>query len=286
MRSMPTRQGRIADRRWLLASTKNIYYNALCLPLSFAMTSKPKVLLFDIGGVCVVSPFKAILEYEQRHNIPTGYINYSIRELTPNGAWHKLERGDIANDSTFMSMWKSDIERPDVWAKFNHEKLGKREAPPVPNVDTESLYWTMMGTARANDPFMYPALVRLKAAGWKLAAMSNTTIYPEGHPFNEKGPDDVRELFDIFVSSAHVGMRKPNRDIYEYTLGKIREQWGDDIQPNDVLFLDDIGENLKMGKKVGFRTIRVFLGKTDDAVRELEQATGEQLLEVAAKARL
>ena len=283
---MPNRDRRIADRRWSLPIAYNTEYNALCLPLSFAMTSKPKVLLFDIGGVCVVSPFKAILEYEQQHNIPTGYINYSIRELTPHGAWHKLERGDIANDSTFMRMWKSDIERSDVWAKFNREKLGKQKAPPVPNVDTESLYWTMMGTSRANDPFMYPALLRLKAAGWKLAAMSNTTIYPEGHPFNEKGPDDVREIFDIFVSSAHVGMRKPNRDIYEYTLGKMRERWGEDIQPEDVLFLDDIGENLKMGKKVGFGTIRVFLGKTDDAVRELEKATGEQLLEVTTKARL
>lgn len=283
---MPNRDGRIADRCWSFPFAHNTHYNALCLPLSFAMTSKPKVLLFDIGGVCVVSPFKAILEYERQHNIATGYINYSIRELTPDGAWHKLERGDIPNDSNFMRMWKSDIERSDVWAKFNREKLGKQKAPPVPNVDTESLYWTMMGTARANDPFMYPALVRLKAAGWKLVAMSNTTIYPEGHAFNEKGPDDVREIFDIFVSSAHVGMRKPNRDIYEYTLGRIRERWGEDIQPADVLFLDDIGENLKMGKKVGFGTIRVFLGKTDDAVRELEKATGEQLLEVTAKAKL
>ena len=281
----PSRVIRVVDRRWPTDSNKP-HYNPLCLPFTLTMISKPKVLLFDIGGVCVVSPFKAILEYEQRKNIPTGYINYSIRELTPNGAWHKLERGEIPNDAAYMRMFKSDIERPDVWAKFNREKLGKQEAPPVPDVDAEELYWTMMSTARVNDPFMYPALLRLKAAGWKLAAMSNTTIFPEGHAFNAKGQDDVREVFEVFVSSAHVGMRKPNKDIYEYTLGKIREQWGEGIQPEDVLFLDDIGENLKMGKKVGFRTIRVFLGKTDDAVRQLEQATGEELLETAAKARL
>ena len=249
-------------------------------------SKKPKVLLFDIGGVCVVSPFKAILEYEQRHNIPTGYINYSIRELTPNGAWHKLERGEIPNDSNYMSMFKADIERPDIWAKFNREKLGKKEVPPVPNVDASALYWTMMSTARANDPFMYPALLRLKAAGWKLAALSNTTIFPEGHTFNERNTDDVRDVFEVFVSSAHVGMRKPNKDIYDYTLAQLKQRWGDEIQADDVLFLDDIGENLKMAKKLGFGTIRVFLGKTDDAVRELEKATGEQLLDTAAKARL
>jgi FMN phosphatase YigB (HAD superfamily) len=185
-----------------------------------------------------------------------------------------------------MRMFKADIERPDSWAKFHRERLGKKDVPPVPAVDGESLYWTMMSTARVNDPFMYPALLRLKAAGWKLAAMSNTTIYPEGHAFNEKSADDVREIFEIFVSSAHVGMRKPNRDIYEYTLEKIRERWGEDIQPGDIVFLDDIGENLKMGRTVGLRTIRVFLGKTEVAVRELEKATGESLLESAAKARL
>lgn len=186
-------------------------------------------------------------------------------------------------------MFKADIERPRTWAKFNREKFQKTESqiPPVPNVDAESLYWTMMSTARVNDPFMYPALLRLKAAGWKLAAMSNTTIYPEGHPFNQKGEDDVRDVFEVFVSSAHVGMRKPNRDIYEYALGKVRERWPEEgVEPGEVLFLDDIGENLKMGRTVGFRTIRVFLGKTEDAVRELEKATGEILLDSTAKARL
>ncbi len=235
----------------------------------------------------MVSPFKAILEYEQQHNIPTGYINYSIRELTPNGAWHKLERGEIPNDASYMRAFKADIERVDIWSKFNREKLGKTQIPPVPTVDAEALYWAMMSTARANDPFMYPALHQLKKAGWRLAAMSNTTLFPEGHAYNERAEDDVREVFEVFVSSAHVGMRKPNRDIYDYTLGKIRERWPEaNIEPEDVLFLDDIGENLKMGKKVGFRTIRVFLGKTDDAVKELEEATGERLLQSTARARL
>ena len=82
-------------------------------------------------------------------------------------------------------------------------------------------------------------------------------------------------------------MRKPNRDIYDYTIGKVREHWPQiDVKAQDIVFLDDIGENLKMGKKVGMRTIRVYLGKTADAVKELEQATGEELLDGAAKARL
>jgi hypothetical protein len=57
------RQAYIHDRRW--SSYGQAGSNILGLDLIVKMPGqpKPKVLLFDIGGVCVVSPFKAILEY-------------------------------------------------------------------------------------------------------------------------------------------------------------------------------------------------------------------------------
>ncbi|EXJ72767.1 microsomal epoxide hydrolase [Cladophialophora psammophila CBS 110553] len=256
-----------------------------------ALQSRPRVLMFDIGGVCVQSPFQAILDYEIKQGIPTGYINYSIRALTPNGAWHKLERGEIPNNAEYFRLFKADLQRPDLWAQFHRDKLSLTDAsklPPVPDIDAEALYWTMMSHSRNPDPWMYPALLKLKADGrYKLAALSNTTVYPEGHPFNDPSPDDVRQVFEIFVSSAHVGMRKPNRDIYEHALQLIRDKWGSDIRPQDIVFLDDIGENLKTAKSLGIRTIRVVLGKSKDAVRELENVTGLTLVgEPWTKAKL
>ncbi|KAI1611353.1 microsomal epoxide hydrolase [Exophiala viscosa] len=254
-----------------------------------ASQARPKVLMFDIGGVCVVSPFQAILDFEVERGIPKGYINYSIRELTPNGTWHKLERGEIPNDANYFRMFKADLERPDLWAKFHREKFNNDNPPPVPDIDAETLYWTMMSMSRTPDPYMYPALKKLKASGqYKLAALSNTTIFPEGHEFNKIGPDDVRNFFEVFVSSAHVGMRKPNRDIYEHAIEEVRRKWGRDIQPRDIVFLDDIGENLKTAKSLGIRTIRVLLGRSNEAVRELEEVTGMKLLEdqQQSKARL
>jgi hypothetical protein len=47
--------------------------------------------------------------------------------------------------------------------------------------------------------------------------------------------------------------------------------------------LDDIGGNLRTGRKVGMQTIKVVLGKTDLAVRELEKITGISLVEEKAK---
>lgn len=230
----------------------------------------------------VVSPFQAILDYEKANKIPTGYINFSISFSKPNGAWQKLERGELALDSAWFAAWKKDIQNPKSWEAYHRKNVDQSRynaLPPIPDVKPEDLYWTMMGISRQPDPYMAPALRKLRDSGrWRLAALSNTSIFPPGHPFNEPRPDDIKNVFDIFISSAHVGMRKPDRIIYDYTMQKLREKWPEaDIQPSDVVFFDDIGENLKMGKSVGWRTVKVWLGKTDETVKELEKITGEQL---------
>ena len=78
-------------------------------------------------------------------------------------------------------------------------------------------------------------------------------------------------------------MRKPARDIYELTLKKLdeydRKKGGEGVKGEDVVFLDDIGENVKMGRQLGMRTIRVQLGKTWRAVKELEGALGVELMD-------
>jgi len=237
-----------------------------------------------------VSPFQAILDYEKANKIPSGYVNFSISFSKPNGAWQKLERGKLPLDENWFAAWKKDIQNPKAWEAYhkkNVDQSGYNALPPIPDVSAEDLYWTMMGISRQPDPHMGPALHKLKATGrWRLAALSNTSIFPPGHPFNEPRPNDVKEVFDVFISSAHVGMRKPDREIYDFTLKKLQEQWPDaDIQPKDIVFFDDIGENLKMAKSVGWRTVKVWLGKTEETVKELERITGEQLSD-GAKSKL
>lgn len=134
------------------------------------------------------------------------------------------------------------------------------------------------------DPFMYPALLKLKASGqFIIAALSNTVIYPDGHPYQKKMEQGIFKNFDVFVSSAHTGLRKPDPEVYQVAMKKINEMSAANgrgvIKPEDVVFLDDIGENLKWGKKAGLRTIRVMLGKTEDAVKELEAITDLKLLD-------
>jgi microsomal epoxide hydrolase len=257
---------------------------------------KPVGLLFDIGGVCVVSPFQAILDYELANNIPKGWVNFSISRTSPNGSWHKLERGEIKLDADFFKAFNGDLRNPDLWKQF-HERLQKNQttgvptsAPPLPEIDAEWLFWEMMRVSRTPDPYMYPALQKLKASGqFIIGALSNTVIFPDGHPYNSDS-NGVKSQFDFFISSAHTGLRKPDPKIYAAalkemdTLAKKRGLQG--AEPSDVVFLDDIGENLKAAKKAGLRTIKVNLGRTQDAIRELEKITGLQLLDAGDKAKL
>ncbi|KAI0974208.1 HAD-like domain-containing protein [Xylaria arbuscula] len=264
-----------------------------------ALQEPPKVLLFDIGGVCVVSPFQSILDYELSLGIPPGWVNYSISKTAPDGFWHRLERGEILMDDDFFAGFNGDLHNVERWAAFYEAQAAKDpsippKAPPVPNIDGRWLFNDMMSASTAPDPWMYPALQRLKASGrFILAAMSNTVIFPNGHALYREDfyADPIRNIFDVFVSSAHVGLRKPDARIYEYTLRQLDQfaranassergqslGWVDGVRAAEVLFLDDIGENLKGGRKLGFRTIKVSLGRAFEAVDELEAIAGLQL---------
>jgi len=46
------------------------------------------------------------------------------------------------------------------------------------------------------------------------------------------------------------------------------------LPPEDVVFLDDIGSNLKAAREIGIRCVRVHIGREEEAVRELEGIMG------------
>lgn len=183
----------------------------------------------------------------------------------------------------------------------------------MPEINAKAMFWNMMKMARSPDPYMYPALKRLKASGqFVMAALSNTTAFPDGIldengvpfvngipmteivsvcakqglriPFPEStdAKEDMRENFDAYLSSAHIGLRKPEPKFYQMAIEEVqrlgRAKGLGEIKPEEILFLDDIGMNLKGAKKLGLQTIKVNLGKTRDAVRELEGKVGIQLL--------
>lgn len=249
------------------------------------------------------------MDYERANGIPTGWINQAISRSSPNGAWQRLERGEIPLDDAFFDAFKSDLENPSMW-NDHCERNGLGQQPP-PTIDTRALFWNMMRMSRTADPYMYPALLRLKESGkFIMGGLSNTVIFPSGiaddlgavfdqglqRPQGSLNPAwrslpqinrDIRSVFDVFVSSAHVGMRKPDPKIYEFAVQELdsfarRTGRSGGIRADDVVFLDDIGQNLRAAKAAGMQTLKVNLGNTEQAVQELQRITGVALLDVPA----
>lgn len=248
----------------------------------------------------VVSPFQAILDYERANNIPIGWVNHAISRSHPNGAWQRIERGEIPLDDAFFLLFKSDLENEAVWKPYCHQHgLGGR---PPPQIEAKALFWEMMRTSRAPDPHMYPALLKLRESGkFIIGALSNTISFPTGI-VDDKGVafdsslqstggrrtslphmnGTIASAFDIFISSAHVGIRKPDAKIYalaieELDLAARKKGLGEGLKAQDILFLDDIGQNLKAAKELGMMTLKVELGQTARAVAHLQQLTGVAL---------
>lgn len=202
-----------------------------------------------------------------------------------------------------------------MWEEYK-QKLSKegaarkaeleRHGQGIPKIDSKQLFWRMMKISRAPDPYMYPALKKLRESGrFVIGAFSNNVAFPENilddegklftkelihaPPPNPYANDsiDITTNFDIFLGSAAVGVRKPDPEAYKLAvreMDKIAKSRGlGSVTAEETLFLDDIGVNLKFAKQTGLRTIKVNLGKTKDAVQELEKQAGIKLIDEKAK---
>jgi len=99
------------------------------------------------------------------------------------------------------------------------------------------------------------------------ASSTSTSSGPSQGPL-VMGQDQLKTFFHHFIESAILGLRKPDPAIYK----KACEIVG--VEPSQVVFLDDIGANLKSAQDVGYKTIRVELGKPEKAIKELELVLG------------
>jgi epoxide hydrolase-like predicted phosphatase len=196
----------------------------------------PRAVLFDLGGVVLGSPFPAISQLEKELGAPAGCITRAILEGGEQGAFQQLERGEI------------DVM--EFAARF-----GAQCAPLGVPVDGAGLVAAITG-AMIVRPAYLQAIRRIRGHGLLAAALTNNWK-------GEAATSALAEHFDIFLESCRLGMRKPEPRIYRHAC----EQLG--VSPREVVYLDDIGGNLKPARELGMRTIRVL--EPAEALRELEQ---------------
>ncbi|KAJ3005339.1 UNVERIFIED_CONTAM: hypothetical protein HDU68_004652 [Siphonaria sp. JEL0065] len=118
---------------------------------------------------------------------------------------------------------------------------------------------------------------------YKIAALTNNFAPSKDYPPNPetaKATRLLRSLFDEYFESCVIGLRKPDSNIYLHVCRVLG------VQPDECVFLDDIGVNLKFAKELGFTTIRVHVGKVKEALVELEKVVGVKLVDVETISKL
>jgi len=81
---------------------------------------------------------------------------------------------------------------------------------------------------------------------YRLAIINNGTALTIPS-FKSRYPID--QYFDLFVSSAIEGVKKPDEKIFLLTISKLK------VQPKECLFMDDYRDNVEAAKKLGMQTI-------------------------------
>ena len=113
-----------------------------------------------------------------------------------------------------------------------------------------------------NQP-MIDLMREIKARGLRMALLTNNVR--EWEPL-WRSMLPVDEIFEFVVDSAFVGVRKPDRPIYELTV----ERLGDGTAPSQCLFVDDVLVNVEAARELGMTA--VHFRDNEQAIPEIEAA--------------
>jgi putative hydrolase of the HAD superfamily len=149
---------------------------------------------------------------------------------------HRLERGELAA------------------ADFEH-LLARELAARGSVVEAAGLLDRLLGGLAHLDPRMVDLVRRARAAGLRTALLSNS--------WGEHYPDQLWDgLFDSIVISGRVGMRKPDRAIFDHTVGELG------LTAAQCVMVDDIPRNVDAAVAAGM--VGVLHRSVEETMTELE----------------
>ena len=204
-----------------------------------------KAVFWDFGGVITSSPFDSFNTFEESQNLPKDIIR-TINSTNPdNNAWAKLERSEI------------DQEEFDSLFEFESQEFGF-------SIRGKEVLTRLKGQIR---PEMVKALRKIKnklvqgCLTNNIQSNDNQEIQKENTSIS-RAHQEVMGLFDFVFESSKENVRKPDPRFYKLACDRGK------VKPSEVIFLDDLGINLKPARELGMQTIKVV--KADLALRELQ----------------
>ena len=226
-------------------------------------------VIFDFGGVISSPLFVGIGAFEAAEGYPKGsllellfgethYIGVEGRaiaeamaadpdeieeegEVTDEPDWHLLEKGQIDIGTYFERM---EAKAPEVLGRpLDMDAYGRFWRTTAPGV-----HWTVVHKMR-----------ELRSRGLRIGLLTNN-VKEFGDNWRAMFPID--ELCEVVVDSSHVGMRKPEREIYVLTCERLG------IEPDEAVFVDDNADNVKAAAAYGMEIVHFV--EPEVALSELE----------------
>jgi epoxide hydrolase-like predicted phosphatase len=207
-----------------------------------------RAVISDFGGVLTSPLAGAFAAYQDRSGIPTEQLGEAIRRATDaHGGQHplyELEKGRIS-EGEFLRRLEAHLDADVTLAGFRE------------------VYFEHLLPNRA----MIERMRELRRRGLRTALLTNNVR--EWEPLWRAKIPDVEAIFEEIVDSAFVGVRKPEREIYELTL----ERLGGGLSAADCLFVDDLEVNCEAARELGMHA--VHFRDTDQALLEMERVLAD-----------
>ena len=198
---------------------------------------KYKAIIWDFGGVITSSPFEAFNNFEEANGLPKDIIRTINSENPDMNAWAQFESNSITID------------------EFNDLFLKEAKAKGF-DIKGKDIIKLLKGSIREN---MVSFLRELKS-DFKLGCITNN-VKSSSEENTDNETKEAMSIFDHVIESSIVGIRKPNPEIYMMSCDALN------VSPNQCIYLDDLGINLKPARKLGMTTIKVI--EPEDAIQEV-----------------
>ena len=181
-----------------------------------------KTIFFDIGGVLIdIHPERTYQYLSDSADVEVGMV----KESFPWDAHDQYERGIMNNEDWFITY---------------------KESLPQPCCLKRSDFWNAWKLLLGEEKNTVNILEALNKQ-YSIWLLSNT------NPKHIQDEIEKRYLFPSLVNGAvysfDVGVRKPEKEIYEIAMQRAN------ANPQDCLFIDDLLENIQAAKQIGIEGI-------------------------------
>jgi putative hydrolase of the HAD superfamily len=202
-----------------------------------------RAVISDFGGVLTSPLFESFAAWQRQSGLSFERLGQAMADATERNDMHplyELEKGTIT-EAEFLRMLEAELD---------------------PGTSLSGMRDVYFEHLQPNPP-MIDFMRELRGRGLRMALLTNNVR--EWEPQWRAKLPEIDEIFELVVDSAFVGMRKPDREIYELTLERLGNP-----APSECLFVDDVEVNVEAARELGLSA--VHYRDNDQAIPEIRAA--------------